>query len=414
MSILYNLSIFFYRLAIHIASFTGNAKAKQWVSGRRNIFLHIRKSILPNERRVWFHCASLGEFEQGRPVIEKFRIQNPEFKIVLTFFSPSGYEIRKNYSGADYIFYLPLDTRANAEKFISLIHPEKVFFVKYEYWFHYFNELRKKNIPVYLVSAIFRPQQKFFKWYGGFFRDMLKAVTCFFVQDVESEKLLRSIGFSNSRVTGDTRFDRVVEVSATAKPIPLIEKFRNENKIMVCGSTWEKDEEYILAAFSELRTKNLKLIIAPHEISERRINNLMRLLSDFKAMKFSETNEETISSTEILVMDNIGMLSSLYQYGLFAFIGGGFGSGIHNILEAAVFGMPVFFGPNYKKFREANELAKAGGAFSIHSSDELKMLLSNFLIDENKLRTVSSISEKYVQERKGATEKILEFVNRKP
>ncbi len=410
MSILYNLSIFFYRIAIHIASLTGNAKAKQWIDGRKNILQDIQKSVLPNERRVWFHCASLGEFEQGRPVIEKFRTRNPEFKIVLTFFSPSGYEIRKNYPGADYIFYLPADTRTNAEKFISLMDPEKVFFVKYEYWFHYFNELRKKNIPVYLVSAIFRPEQKFFKWYGGFFRNILKAVSYFFVQDVESERLLHSIGFSNCNATGDTRFDRVAEIAANAKPIPLIEKFCGGNKILICGSTWERDEELVLAAFSKLRAKNLKLIIAPHETSEKRINNLVLSCSDFKAMKFSQSNEETISSAEILVMDNIGILSSLYQYGSFTWIGGGFGSGIHNTLEAAVFGMPVFFGPNYKKFREANELIKAGGAFSINSSDELKILLSNFLNDENKRKAVSSISGKYVQERKGATEKILEFI----
>jgi 3-deoxy-D-manno-octulosonic-acid transferase len=413
MSLIYSLSIFFYRLTIHAAALTGHAKAKQWVAGRKNILDHIAKSLLPNERRVWFHCASLGEFEQGRPLIEKFRIQKPDFKIVLTFFSPSGFEIRKNYPGADYVFYLPLDTRPNAVKFISLINPEKVFFIKYEYWFCYFKEIKKRNVPLYVVSAVFRPRQKFFRWYGNFFRKMLDAVTFFFVQDDESAQLLGSIGISNCKVTGDTRFDRVAELAANSKPVPLVEKFKNGNKILVYGSTWEKDEQLVFSMLSDktFAKSGLKLIIVPHEINEARINRLMHALKDFNAIRFSTANEETISSSNVLVIDNIGMLSSLYQYGSFAFVGGGFGKGIHNILEAAVFGMPVFFGPNYEKFREATQLIRYGGAFSIHSSGELKMLLTNFLNDENKLREVSAVSKHYVQSGKGATEKILEFVN---
>ncbi len=413
MSFLYNLFIFFYRVAIYVASFTGNVKAKLWISGRKNGFDRIQQKLNAGEQRIWFHCASLGEFEQGRPVIEKFRLLFPDYKVVLTFFSPSGYEVRKNYSGADYIFYLPIDTRANARKFISLVNPEKVFFVKYEYWYYYFDELKKRNIQLFLLSAIFRPGQRFFQWYGYFFRHMLKSVSHFFVQDDQSATLLNSIGITNSTVTGDTRFDRVVEVAAIVKSIPLIEKFMAGKKIMIAGSTWEKDEQLLRRAYSELRTICYKLIIVPHEINEKRIDQLIRMLSDFKVVKFSEAKEETISSAEILVIDNIGMLSSLYQYGSLAYIGGGFGSGIHNILEAAVFGMPVFFGPNYQKFREANELVACGGAFSINSFEELKSGMMNFFNEEKKLSAASSVTKKYVHDRKGATENILEFVKGK-
>ena len=412
MRFLYRFSILTYRLSIGIAAFMGHEKAKQWIQGRRNSFFKIKQALIPGERRVWFHCASLGEFEQGRPVIEKFRLAYPDIKIVLTFFSPSGYKVRKNYPGADYIFYLPLDTRQNASEFISLVLPEKVFFVKYEYWFHYFEELRKRSIPNYLVSAIFRSDQRFFKWYGGFFRKMLSAVSFFFVQDNESAALLNSIGLTNHSVTGDTRFDRVVEVSQSSKQIPLLEKFKNGNRLLIAGSTWPKDEEVFIPVFSELRSLNLRLVIAPHEVNEKRINQLTLSLTAFRVLKFSEANEQNVMTAEILVIDNIGMLSSLYRYGSFAYVGGGFGSGIHNILEAAVFGLPVVFGPKYEKFREANELIRLGGAFSIQSPNEMKSVAGNLLNDERKSEAASSVTKQYVMERKGATDMILEFIRK--
>lgn len=372
----------------------------------------MQSSLVPGEKRVWFHCASLGEFEQGRTLMEKLKLKRKEIKIVLTFFSPSGYEVRKNYTGADYVFYLPLDTKANAEKFISMIAPEKVFFVKYEFWFHYLHTLHKKNIPVYLVSTIFRPGQKFFNWYGGFFRSMLKTITHFFLQDEESAALLHAIGITNYTVTGDTRFDRVVESADGLKPIPMIEKFKDGKKILVAGSTWKEDEQLIKSSFTYLtfHPSPLKLIIAPHEVNENRIREVQNFFSGYNITLFSEAKEETISSSEILIIDNIGMLSSIYQYGSYAYIGGGFGKGIHNILEAAVVGLPVFFGPNYQKFREANELIERGGAFPVRSSDELTSTLNNLITHENKCAAASKVARDYVYERKGATEKILLFL----
>ena len=410
MLLLYNFFIFLYHCLIQIAAFSSNEKAKHWVQGRKNLFNRLSDALQSNERRIWFHCASLGEFEQGRPLIERFRIKYPEIKIVLTFFSPSGYEIRKNYSGADYIFYLPVDTKSNARKFISLVSPEKIFFVKYEYWFHYFNEAGKENIPVFLVSAIFRPGQRFFHWYGGFFRKMLKTVAHFFVQDENSMQLLNSIGLLNVTITGDTRFDRVLEVASKPKSIPLAEKFKGGKNIFIAGSTWEKDEEILVDVFPKLLARGYRIIIAPHEINRKKINQLVGSLQGFKVIKFTEANEETISSFEILIINNIGMLSSLYKSATMAYVGGGFGTGIHNILEAAVFGMPVFFGPEYHRFREANDLVNSGCAFSIKSSEELSLLLKVFLEDQEKLNTASIVTKKYVYDRKGATDKILDFI----
>ncbi len=415
MTLLYNFSILLFQLAIRIAAFTGHVKAKQWVTGRKNIFNQIQNSLQPGEQRVWFHCASLGEFEQGRPVMEKLKIKNEKLKIVLTFFSPSGYEVRKNYAGADYVFYLPVDTKSNAERFISLINPEKVFFVKYEFWFHYLDTLHKKNIPVYLVSAIFRTQQKFFKWYGGFFRRMLKSVTHFFLQDDESAALLNSIGISNYTVTGDTRFDRVVEAAASVKPIPVIEKFKDGKELLIAGSTWKEDEEVILSSFTKLtlHPSPFKLIIAPHEINEPEIKRQLKIFSGFKTVRFSEAKEETVSAAQVLIIDNIGMLYSLYQYGTFAYVGGGFGKGIHNILEAAVFGIPVFFGPNYQKFREARDLINYSGAFSIQSSDELNSAIMTLANNEHKWKAASLVARNYVDDKKGAAEKIINYLMNK-
>ena len=412
MTLLYNFSIFLFQMSIKGASVFGNQKAGKWLDGRKNIFSHIQNSLKPGEERVWFHCASLGEFEQGRPVMEKFKMQNSKCKIVLTFFSPSGYEVRKNYGGADCIFYLPMDTSFNAEKFISLINPSKVFFVKYEFWFHYLRTLSAKKIPVYLVSAIFRPQQIFFKWYGGFFRSMLKLFTHIFLQDNGSADLLSSIGITSHTVAGDTRVDRVVEAAAAVKPIPLIEKFKDNKPLMIAGSTWKEDEQIIqsLIKHHTPHQSPFKLVIAPHEINEQRLDFLLNLFAKYKTVRFSMAKAETISSFDVLIIDNIGMLSSVYQYGNFGYIGGGFGKGIHNILEAAVFGMPVFFGPNYSMFTEAVDLIKRKGAFSIQTADDFINVM-RLMNEESKSMMAALVTKKYTNDRKGATEIIMKMIS---
>ena len=413
MKLLYNFSIFLFQLSIRVVSVFGNQKARKWIDGRKNLFSNIQKFLKPGEDRVWFHCASLGEFEQGRPVMEKFKMRNSKCKIVLTFFSPSGYEVRKNYEGADYVFFLPMDTSCNAEKFISLINPSKVFFVKYEFWYHYLNTLKTKNIPVFLISAIFRPQQLFFKWYGSFFRSVLRLFTHIYLQDTRSADLLNSIGITNHTVAGDTRFDRVVEAAAGVAPIALIEKFKGDNQLMIAGSTWKEDEQIIHSFVRHLRyhTSSLKLIVAPHEINGQRIEFLLELFKKNKTVRFSMANAQTISSFDVLIIDNMGMLSSVYQYGDFGYIGGGFGKGIHNILEAAVFGMPVFFGPNHNKFAESVDLIKSKGAFSIRSENELLTALMLLMNDESKWKMASLATKKYTEEKKGATEIIMKMIS---
>jgi 3-deoxy-D-manno-octulosonic-acid transferase len=412
MVFLYDFFIFFYSLGIRIAALFGNQKAKKWIDGRENIFQIIESTISSDlkpqtSNLIWFHCSSLGEFEQGRPVIEKFRMQNSEFRIVLTFFSPSGYEIRKNYSGADYIFYLPIDTKRNAELFIELINPAAVYFVKYEYWHHYFHELKKKNIPLYIVSAIFRDDQIFFMWYGKFFRNILKCVRHFFVQDESSLKKINSLRITNVTVTGDTRFDRVAQIAASRKEIPLVEKFCEGSKVIVAGSTWLKDEE-ILINFN-LQSSNFKLIVAPHEISENRISEVEKIFSEKKVLRFSKASEQNISGADVLIIDSIGMLSSLYHYGWITYVGGGFSKGIHNILEAAVYGKPVFFGSNYQKANEAKALIEKGGAFSIRNSIELQNQLEMFLKNDSVYSASSEASRKFVASNLGATEKIIQI-----
>ncbi|MBL0330549.1 MAG: 3-deoxy-D-manno-octulosonic acid transferase [Bacteroidetes bacterium] len=410
MRFLYTFSIFLYAFAIRIAALF-NPKAKLFLLGRKNIFESLKSQIsnLKSDHLVWFHCASLGEFEQGRPLMEKLKIQQPEVKILLTFFSPSGYEIRKSYSGADYIFYLPMDTPANAKRFVEIVNPKKVFFVKYEFWFNYLNVLKSKNIPTYLVSGIFREDHHFFKSTGGWFRQQLSAFTHFFLQDEKSIQLLNSIGYSNTTLCGDTRFDRVFEVAKNAKQLNLIEQFVKNKKVMIVGSSWLEDERIISTFFSNFKSQipNYKLIIAPHEIDEKHLASIEVAFKKVGVcLRYSKANENTISEAQILLIDNIGMLSSLYQYGTIAFIGGGFGKGIHNILEAATFGLPIIFGPNYHKFSEAKELLKLGGGFSIKDESEFEksMLLLN---DEQVLKTASQISKMYVHGNVGATNKIL-------
>ncbi len=404
---LYNFSIYLYNIIISLSS-PFNKKAKLWIDGRKDIFKKLESEISNKDLDlIWIHCASLGEFEQGRPLIEKIKKGHSQYKILLTFFSPSGYEIRKNYSGADYVFYLPIDTILNSKRFIRIVKPKMAFFVKYEFWFNYLNELKKQNIPLYLVSGIFRKEQLFFKTYGAWFRNQLNCFTHFFVQDEASNKLLSSIGFTNVKTTGDTRFDRVNEVSKNTKPIPFIEEFKEEKKIFIAGSSWDEDEQ-IIASFN-FQKNNFKIIIAPHEINESHINSIINKFKKSIVLRYSEANKLNIIDAQVLIMDNIGMLSSLYQYGTIAYIGGGFGKGIHNILEAATFGLPIIFGPNYKKFTEANELINLNCAFSITSITdfEKKILL---LGDDKIFKETSKNSKHYVESRIGATDKTLSVI----
>ena len=376
---IYNIGIRIYGFLLHIAAIF-NPKAKLFINGRKNIWLQIASKTNPNDNPIWFHFASLGEFEQGRPVLEALKNQKPQKKIIVTFFSPSGYEIRKNYALAD-VFYLPLDTHKNAERFIKLVNPQQAIFTKYEFWFHYFNELHKKQIPLYLISGIFRPNQTFFKWYGGFYRNMLHYISHFFVQNEESVSLLKSIGIRKVSLSGDTRFDRVYENAQHPKKLPLIEHYANTNK-------------------------DIKFIIAPHEIGEAHIQEIEALFPE--AIKFSAFSSQlTQASAQILIIDNIGMLSSLYQYGKLAYIGGGFGAGIHNTLEAAAFGLPVIFGPKYDKFQEAKDLIAIDAAKSISSEDELKIAFDNFKANEKS----SAAAKKYVEQKKGATEMIIKKIS---
>ncbi len=409
MRFFYTFSIHIYSLLIHVFS-VFNPKAKLWVNGRKNIFeklsLEFSKSN-PHKNLVWFHCASLGEFEQGRPLIEKFKVQHPDYKIFLTFFSPSGYEIRKNYKGADFVFYLPKDTPRNAKQLIRIMNPKAVFFIKYEFWFNYLNELKNNNIPTYLVSGIFRKEHYFFKFYGTWFRKQLNCFSHFYFQTEESKQLLKSIGYNNATVCGDTRFDRVFEISKQVVSISLIEKFKQNKNIFIAGSTWLEDEEVI--ANCKLQIANYKLIIAPHEIDENHLLAIEQLFGKANKLRYSQANEQNVITADVLIIDNIGMLSSIYQYASIAYIGGGFGKGIHNILEAATFGKPVIFGPNFKKFSEAKELIKLGGAFSISSKENLISILET-INNLDTLSRISTISKNYVCAHSGACSIILSTI----
>ncbi|HTA82964.1 MAG TPA: glycosyltransferase N-terminal domain-containing protein, partial [Bacteroidia bacterium] len=352
MRYIYSLGIRLYGFAVLIASLF-NDKAKKWRNGRKDIFEDLKKIFSTTQSPViWFHCASLGEFEQGRPVIEEFKQKYPDYKILLTFFSPSGYEVRKNYTGADFIFYLPLDTNSNAKRFIEIAKPNIAVFVKYEFWFHFINILKRKGVPTYLISAKFRGDQYFFQWYGAWFRKQLKVYKKIFVQDAESEQLLLNAGVERVISAGDTRFDRVINIAEQVKPDALVAAFKGNNKLWVCGSTWEEDESLIYGVYNKLIAtgQKIKLLLVPHEIGERHV---AQLVEKFHALKYSSATAEQAASAEVMVVDKMGLLSSLYQYGDVAYVGGGFGKNVHNLPEAVVFGIPVVFGPNYHKFNEA-------------------------------------------------------------
>ncbi|MCF8366996.1 MAG: 3-deoxy-D-manno-octulosonic acid transferase [Bacteroidales bacterium] len=405
---LYNFMIHVYQFFIRIFSLF-NTKAKKWIEGRSGIFNKIEVEIKHDKPIAWFHCASLGEFEQGRPVIEAFRKYFPDYRILLTFFSPSGYEIRKNFPGADYIYYLPSDTSSNAKRFLNITRPKIAFFIKYEYWFNYILQLKKSGIPVIGVASIFRPGQRFFRWYGKWQLQMLKTFSHFFVQNKTSAELLKSAGIDQVTVSGDTRFDRVFEVAQQKKTFPVIEHFRGESQLFIAGSTWPPDEALIIELIKQ-KKENLKFIIAPHEVHKERIDSLMAKLPT-GSLRFSQATEANISSATTLVIDNIGILSHLYQYAALAYIGGGFGVGIHNILEAATFGNPVIFGPNYLKFQEARELIELEGAFSIKSKTEFLEIADKLLTNPEFLLACSGICRNYVNDQRGATQLIMDYVS---
>jgi len=391
MSILYNISIHFFVFAIHIASLF-NAKAKLWIKGRKRIFQKITEATKNQKDIVWFHCASLGEFEQGKPIIEAYKRKYPTHKILLTFFSPSGFEIRKNYKGADWIFYLPADTKANAKRFIEIVNPIKVIFVKYEFWFNYMTECKKQNIPFYSASTIFRTEQVFFKY--KWFAKQLQNVTLFFMQDKTSGDLLKGIGITNYTISGDSRFDSVIATTKNPQSFPLIEQFCKTKPTIICGSTWPKDEALLSQFIKENSQYNY--IIAPHEL-----HHITHLQKQTNAQLFSKANAENINSNNVLIIDSIGILSSTYQYANIAYIGGGFGAGIHNILEAVTFGLPVIFGPNFNKFKEANELIDLKGAISISNYKELENAFNSFTNFDNK------IAVNYITNNSGATDIII-------
>jgi 3-deoxy-D-manno-octulosonic-acid transferase len=354
---------------------------------------------------AWFHCASLGEFEQGRPLIEAFRKAHPDWNIVLTFFSPSGYEIRKNFPGADQVLYLPLDTRKNARRFVSMVNPSIVVFVKYEFWFRYLDTLYHKKIPTYIISANFRPDHHFFQWYGTWGLKQLRKVTRFFVQNDSSAELLRAKGIEQVTVSGDTRFDRVAAVVSNPGSFPLVEKFAGHLPVFLAGSTWPADEEILLKMMEKLGDR-MKFIIAPHEVGRERVGSLQ--LAVGSGLLFSQLTEENASSARILIIDGIGYLSHLYQYATIAYIGGGFGAGIHNILEAAAFGKPVIFGPKYRKFREAVDLIHLGGAFLIETTEQLNNITIGLLDNQNSYDKASVTCRNYVADRSGATKVIMQ------
>ncbi len=423
MLFLYNFGIQLYVLAIRLSSLKSK-KAAAWLNGRKNLLKRIEKEIDRNVQYTWFHFASLGEFEQGRPVLEQLKAEDPHIHILITFFSPSGYEIRKNYELADHVFYLPADTAQNASGFIRLVNPKLAIFTKYEYWYHYFKELNRQKIPLYVISGIFRKEQPFFKWYGTLHRKMLHWVSYFFVQNEESKLLLTGLGIEKVLVSGDTRFDRVAQNAQHPKEALSIRNFCGSDKVFIAGSTWPEDEKLIAGLAKPY--SNWKFIIAPHEIGEDKLIALEKLLpgnsirySEYNSgVKESESpgNQESIAihNTQytILIIDNIGMLSSLYQYGHIAYIGGGFGAGIHNTLEAAAFGLPLIFGPNYHKFKEAKDLLKAGGGFSIQNYTELNTKMQ--ALQEDKLRnSVGEIASEYVENHQGATDIILNYIRNK-
>ncbi|MEH2875620.1 3-deoxy-D-manno-octulosonic acid transferase [Segatella copri] len=417
---MYNIVIYFVLWGIAIASLFNEKVRKMW-RGEREAFKILKQKVDPNAKYIWFHAASLGEFEQGRPLMERIRKDYPQYKILLTFYSPSGYEVRKNYEGADIICYMPVDTRLNAIRFLRLVRPVMAFFIKYEFWSNFLHILKHRNIPTYSVSSIFREDQVFFKWYGRNYAGVLKCFTRFFVQNEESKRLLEGIGITAVDVVGDTRFDRVLQIKEAAKQLPICEAFRtgvassqsadvphHDFKVFVAGSSWPPDENIFIPFFNE--HKDWRLLIAPHVIAEEHLKLIFSLIKGKKVVRYTQTTPEEAAEADVLIIDCFGLLSSMYNYGDVAYIGGGFGVGIHNTLEAAVWNMPVIFGPNNKKFQEAQGLLKSGGGFEINTYEDFSGLMSSLMNDETFLKQAGDKAGAFVAHLAGATDKVLASV----
>lgn len=417
---IYNIVIYFVLWGIAIASLFNEKVRKMW-RGEREAFRILKQKVDPNAKYIWFHAASLGEFEQGRPLMERIRKDYPQYKILLTFYSPSGYEVRKNYEGADIICYMPVDTRLNAIRFLRLVRPVMAFFIKYEFWSNFLHILKHRNIPTYSVSSIFREDQVFFKWYGRSYAGVLKCFTRFFVQNEESKRLLEGIGITAVDVVGDTRFDRVLQIKEAAKQLPICEAFRtgvassqsadvphHDFKVFVAGSSWPSDENIFIPFFNE--HKDWRLLIAPHVIAEEHLKLILSLIKGKKVVRYTQTTPEEAAEADVLIIDCFGLLSSMYNYGDVAYIGGGFGVGIHNTLEAAVWNMPVIFGPNNKKFQEAQGLLKSDGGFEINTNEDFSGLMSSLMNDEAFLKQAGDKAGAFVAHLAGATDKVLASV----
>ena len=401
----YNLFIYVYLLGVAVYSLFNEKVRKMW-RGERAAFRVLKEKVDPEAKYVWFHAASLGEFEQGRPLMERLRQEHPEYRILLTFFSPSGYEVRKNYQGADIICYLPLDTPVNAIRFLRLVHPVLAFFIKYEFWYNYLHILKHRNVPVYSVSSIFRPDQVFFKWYGRQYGRVLNCFTHFFVQNEQSRELLAKIGIRNVSVVGDTRFDRVLQIKEAAKQLPVVGTFVSGHpQVFVAGSSWPPDEEIFIRYFNEHR--DWRLIIAPHVIGEDHLKQIEKLLEGRKIVRYTAAEKgASVTDADVLIIDCFGLLSSIYHYGQVAYVGGGFGVGIHNLLEAAVWDVPVFFGPNNQKFQEAQGLKKSGG-FEISDYEAFAAQMDRLAADTAYLKEQGRKAGLFVQSLAGATEEVL-------
>ena len=417
---IYNIVIYFVLWGIAIASLFNEKVRKMW-RGEREAFKILKQKVDPNAKYIWFHAASLGEFEQGRPLMERIRKDYPQYKILLTFYSPSGYEVRKNYEGADIVCYMPVDTRLNAIRFLRLVRPVMAFFIKYEFWSNFLHILKHRNIPTYSVSSIFREDQVFFKWYGRNYAGVLKCFTRFFVQNEESKRLLEGIGITAVDVVGDTRFDRVLQIKEAAKQLPICEAFRtgvassqsadvphHDFKVFVAGSSWPPDENIFIPFFNE--HKDWRLLIAPHVIAEEHLKLILSLIKGKKVVRYTQTTPEEAAEADVLIIDCFGLLSSMYNYGDVAYIGGGFGVGIHNTLEAAVWNMPVIFGPNNKKFQEAQGLLKSDGGFEINTYEDFSGLMSSLMNDEAFLKQAGDKAGAFVAHLAGATDKVLASV----
>lgn len=404
---MYTIAIYLYALAVRLASLT-NRKARLMIKGHRKTWRTLRDHAKERQHYVWFHAASLGEFEQGRPLMERLRREHPEKRILLTFFSPSGYEVRKDYAGADLVCYLPFDTPLNARRFVRLVQPEKAFFIKYEFWHHYIDELHRAGVPVYSVSSIFRNDQIFFRPYGRGYARVLHHFNHFFVQNEASRRLLNSLGVTQVSVTGDTRFDRVIDIRNQAKSLPLAAALTGDSRTIVAGSTWPPDEEILIPYFNS--HPELKLIIAPHEVNEERLRSIEQRLKR-PALRYSQATLESSAQADCLIIDGYGLLSSLYRYATLAYVGGGFGVGIHNVPEAAVYGVPVFFGPNNQRFREARDLINEGGSFEVTSADDFQAQADRLLADERALAKSGQAAGDYIRRNSGATEAIFREVH---